>query len=217
MRPLGDWQEFFNQEFEKPYMKKLMAFLEKEYSKKTICPDLMEVFKAFELTPYEDLRVVILGQDPYTYPDKAMGLAFSVPEGYKPLPGSLKNIFKESGQPKRKNGDLSGWARQGVLLLNTTLTVELQKPKSHAGRGWEKFTDSIITKCDNKESPVIFVFWGLLAKKKKELIRNKRNITLSAAHPSPLSAHNGFLGCNHFELINKFLKRMGQDPIDWSL
>lgn len=213
---MGDWQNFVDREFKESYMDELMGFLDRAYSQKEIYPEATDMFLAFELTPFSELKVVILGQDPYPNPGQAHGLAFSVPENCRPLPRSLKNIFKESGQPERRLGDLSGWARQGVLLLNTCLTVERGRPASHVNKGWEIFTDKVIAKCDKEtKKPIIFVLWGNHAKRKNELINDRRNIILTAAHPSPLSAHNGFFGCNHFNLINAHLKRLGEKPIDW--
>lgn len=209
------------EELQKPYMVKLFAFLEKEYAGNIpIYPPKEQIFNAFSMTPFDEVRVVIVGQDPYHGPGQAHGLCFSVPEDV-PLPPSLKNIFKEIqvdlGLSVPENGCLEHWARQGVLLLNTTLTVSQGKPLSHHRRGWEQFTDVVLEKLANRKEPVVFVLWGNNAIKKCSSIAHLNNhpqhLVLTAAHPSPLSARRGFFGSHHFSKINQFLKK----PINWQL
>jgi uracil-DNA glycosylase len=208
-------------EFDKSYLSELRTFLAKEISaKKIIYPKSSEIFRAFDLTPYDRVRVVVLGQDPYHGPDQAHGLCFSVRRGVAPPP-SLKNIYKELqadlGIAPSSHGDLSSWAEQGVLLLNTVLTVEDGKAASHRGKGWEAFTDRVISELSARERPIIFVLWGSFAQSKAPMVRRPPHAVLMAPHPSPLSAHRGFLGSKPFSAINRQLKAWGEPPIDWKL
>jgi uracil-DNA glycosylase len=210
------WKELLQSELEKPYIEELNSFLNKQ-PKSLVYPKEELIFNAFHLTPFEKIRVVIVGQDPYHGKGQAHGLAFSVPEGVI-KPPSLLNIFKEVerdiGSPIPKNGSLVRWAKQGVFLLNTTLTVKEGEPLSHKGKGWETFTTSVIDKIGEKKEPVIFLLWGRLAQEKGERITKPHKI-LKAPHPSPLSAHRGFLGCSHFSQVNAFLRSLSQEPILW--
>ncbi len=199
----------------------LREFLHKEkIERKTIYPKGVNIFRAFDLTPLEKVKVVILGQDPYHGENQAHGLCFSVKPGIQ-LPPSLVNIYKELesdlGIKPVKHGYLESWAKQGVLLLNSVLTVEQGKAASHQGKGWEKFTDQVIDILNNRPYPIIFVLWGSYAQQKGQFIDVKRHVVLSAAHPSPLSAYRGFFGCRHFSKINEYLHRWGEDPINWQL
>lgn len=216
----NEWDELLKGEFEKPYYLQLRQFLKSEYSTYTIYPDMYDIFNALKLTPYNDVKAVILGQDPYHEPNQAHGLAFSVKDGVK-LPPSLINIYKELntdlGLPIPEKGDLTKWAKEGVLLLNTALTVRRGNANSHRGMGWEIFTDSIIKAMNEREKPVVFILWGANARTKTALITNPNHKILTCAHPSPLSAYNGFFGCKHFSKCNDFLKEKGITPIDWSL
>ncbi len=216
----NEWDELLKGEFEKPYYLQLRQFLKSEYSTYTIYPDMYDIFNALKLTPYNDVKAVILGQDPYHEPNQAHGLAFSVKDGVK-LPPSLINIYKELntdlGLPIPEKGDLTKWAKEGVLLLNTALTVRRGNANSHRGMGWEIFTDSIIKAMNEREKPVVFILWGANARAKTALITNPNHKILTCAHPSPLSAYNGFFGCKHFSKCNDFLKEKGITPIDWSL
>ena len=215
----NDWDELLKNEFESEYYLKLREFLKAEYSTRIIYPPMHDIYNALKYTSYQDTRVVILGQDPYHGPGQAHGLCFSVKKDIVPPP-SLKNIFKELnaeyGIPAPSTGELTGWAKQGVLLLNTTLTVRAGQPQSHKGQGWEILTDRIISLLNDKSVPVVFILWGSNARAKKALITNRSHLILESAHPSPLSAFNGFFGCNHFCDANAFLKRTGQVEIDWS-
>ena len=217
----NDWDELLKDEFEKEYYLKLRGFLKQEYylSGKNIYPPQNDIFNALKYTSLKETKVVILGQDPYHGPKQAHGLCFSVKRGIAPPP-SLKNIFKELeselGIHEPESGELIGWAKQGVLLLNTTLTVRESQPQSHKGYGWEILTDKIISIVNSNETPTVFMLWGGNARAKKTLITNKRHLILECAHPSPLSAYNGFFGCNHFILANEFLKKFEQTQIDWS-
>ncbi|MCS7298286.1 MAG: uracil-DNA glycosylase [Bacteroidia bacterium] len=213
------WKALLQEEFTKPYFEALVAFLKDEVRKgKTIYPPGRLIFHAFELCPVEKVKVVILGQDPYHGPGQAHGLCFSVPKGV-PFPPSLQNIFKELqedvGVPPPSHGDLTGWAVQGVFLLNAILTVEAQKPASHRGKGWETFTDRVIQLVSQVRPHVVFMLWGQYARSKKPLIDKERHLILEAAHPSPYSAAQGFLGCRHFSKANAFLISYGMEPIDW--
>ncbi len=189
------------------------------YRERVVYPPKKDIFKALELTPYDEVKIVILGQDPYHQPRQAMGLSFSVPKGIS-IPPSLQNIHKEIesdlGVTRKDSGDLTGWAKQGVLLLNTTLTVEKSRPASHERLGWERFTDEVIRALDEHESPLVFLLWGAHARKKKRLITNPKHLVLEASHPSPLSAHDSFFGCRHFSRANAFLEENGRSPIDFS-
>jgi len=215
----NDWDERLAGEFDKDYYLALRAFLKSEYSTHRIYPPMYDIFNALRYTSYSGTKVVILGQDPYHGYGQAHGLCFSVREGVQPPP-SLMNIFKELknelGIEPPKSGELIGWARQGVLLLNTTLTVREGSPQSHTGHGWEILTDRIIKEINEKETPVVFMLWGGNARRKKALITNKSHLVLECAHPSPLSAWNGFFGSNHFIKANEFLERNGEKAIDWS-
>lgn len=214
----NDWDELLAGEFDKPYYLELRGFLKSEYSGYTIYPDMYDIFNALKLTPYSEVKAVILGQDPYHEPNQAHGLAFSVQDGVEPPP-SLKNIYKELntdlGLPIPKTGDLTCWAKQGVLLLNTSLTVRRGQANSHRGKGWEIFTDRVIALLNEREKPLVFILWGANARKKVELITNPRHLILTSAHPSPLSAYSGFFGCRHFSKCNKFLSESGISEIDW--
>ena len=215
----NDWDNLLKEEFEKDYYLKLREFLKTEYFSKKIYPPMNDIFNALKYTSYEDARVVILGQDPYHGEGQAHGLCFSVKEGVA-FPPSLKNIFKEIkeslGIDIPASGELVGWAKQGVLLLNTTLTVREGAPQSHKGRGWEILTDRIIELMNEKERPVVFMLWGGNARAKKSLITNSQHLVLECAHPSPLSAYAGFFGSNHFGKANEYLEGKGEKPIDWS-
>ncbi len=214
----NDWQPLFDIEQEKPYYLKLREFLKAEYSSKVIYPPMNEIFTAFCLTPMSSTKVIIVGQDPYHEPGQAMGLSFSVRESVDEPP-SLKNIHQEIIAEGVEQGewsrDLTRWAKQGVLLLNSTLTVEAHRAASHAGRGWERFTDNAISALGNDPKPRVFLLWGSYARSKKVLIGNPRHLILESAHPSPLSAYRGFFGNNHFRLCNEFLKSNGDAPILW--
>jgi uracil-DNA glycosylase len=215
----NDWDSLLGAEFEKEYYLSLREFLKAEYFSRKIYPPMNDIFNALKYTSYENARVVILGQDPYHGEGQAHGLCFSVKEGVPPPP-SLKNIFKELndslGIPAPATGELIGWAKQGVLLLNTTLTVREGAPQSHKGRGWEILTDRIIELMNEKERPVVFMLWGGNARAKKVLVTNPRHLVLECAHPSPLSAYAGFFGSDHFAKANKYLESVGEAPIDWS-
>ena len=216
----NDWDTLLCEEFEKDYYKSLREFLKNEYFTKTVYPPMNDIFNALKYTSYENTKVVILGQDPYHGPGQAHGLCFSVKTGIK-QPPSLQNIFKEIegelGTPMPADcGELTGWARQGVLLLNTTLTVRAGTPLSHKGKGWEILTDRIISLINEKSAPVVFLLWGGNARAKKALITNKNHLVLETVHPSPLSAYGGFFGCEHFKKTNEFLRANGITEIDWA-
>ena len=217
----NDWNNILRAEFEKEYYKALRSFLVQEYKEYTIYPNMYDIFNALKLTSYSDTKVVIIGQDPYHEPNQAHGLAFSVLKGNK-LPPSLKNIFKEIEDDLHIKmptdfGDLTKWAKQGILLLNNVLTVRAHLANSHRKKGWEIFTDEIVKYLNKREDPIIFVFWGNNAKEKKALVTNKNHIILTAPHPSPLSAYQGFFGCKHFSKINDILQKNSKKPIDWQL
>lgn len=216
----NDWDKVLEKEFEKEYYKELRKFLVNEYRTKIIYPDMNNIFSALKLTSYEGTKVLILGQDPYHGEKQANGLAFSVNSDIK-IPPSLLNMYKELnnelGVEIPNNGNLESWARQGILLLNTALTVRAGEANSHSGKGWEIFTDNIIKYLNDKNESVIFVLWGNNARKKKELITNKNHFILEAAHPSPLSANKGFFGCGHFKKVNQILKSLGKTEIDWKI
>lgn len=216
----NDWDEILKDEFEKEYYLKLRSFLKEEYKTQTIYPDMYNIFNALKYTSYADVKVVILGQDPYHEPNQAHGLCFSVQKGV-PAPPSLKNIYKEIqsdlGINPPDHGELTKWAKQGILLLNTVLTVRKGHANSHKNKGWEIFTDNVIKKVNEKDSPVVFILWGGNAKQKISLITNPIHKILTSVHPSPLSAYNGFFGCRHFSKTNEFLKEIGKEPIDWSI
>lgn len=214
----NEWDDLLREEFQKPYYLALRAFLKSEYNGFTVYPDMFDIFNALKYTSHGDVKAVILGQDPYHEPGQAHGLAFSVPDGTV-LPPSLKNIYKELsadlGVPAPTAGCLIPWARQGVLLLNTSLTVRRGQANSHRGMGWEIFTDRIISLLNDREKPVVFILWGANARAKTKLITNPWHCILQSAHPSPLSAHNGFFGSRPFSKCNAFLEANGMQPIDW--
>ena len=215
------WKAPLLPEFDAEYMTQLRSFLVAEKAAgKHIYPKGGEWFRAMDLTPLDKVRVVILGQDPYHGPGQAHGLCFSVKPGVPPPP-SLVNIYKELqadlGIERPRHGFLEHWAQQGVLLLNSVLTVEMAKAASHQGKGWERFTDAVIRLVNAREEPVVFLLWGAYAQKKAAFVDASKHLVLKAAHPSPLSAHNGFLGCRHFSKCNAFLTSTGQPPIDWAL
>ncbi|MBQ7751416.1 MAG: uracil-DNA glycosylase [Clostridia bacterium] len=215
-----DWDALLADELQKEYIKELDAFLETEYQNGRVYPDKEDIFKAFKWTSYEDTKVVIFGQDPYHEENQAHGLAFSVQRGVD-IPPSLQNIYKELknelGLYIPNNGFLEKWARQGVLLLNASLTVRGGEANSHKGKGWEQFTDKVTELLNERKRPVIFLLWGNDAKRKEELITSPQHIILTAAHPSPLSANRGFFGCGHFEKVNNMLIAMNKAPIDWQI
>lgn len=220
------WQEQLKKELQDPYILELASFIEREYAyaPASIYPKQELLFNAFYQTPFEKVKVVIVGQDPYHGEGQAHGLCFSVPQGIKPPP-SLQNVFKELESDlhiaRPSHGCLLPWAQQGVLLLNATLTVRQGEPLSHHGRGWERFTDAVIRKLEERKAPIVFVLWGKSAQDKCRFLcqggGGTQHLMLTAAHPSPLSAHNGFFGCRHFSKINEFLKIHDRKPIDWSL
>ena len=216
---MSAWFDAIGEESQKEYYKTLSKFVNGAYAETTVYPPKSEIMKALDLTPPENIKCVILGQDPYHEPNQAMGLSFSVREGVK-LPPSLVNIYKELqiefGGEIPKTGDLTEWAKQGVLLLNSVLTVEAHKAASHSGRGWEQFTDAVIRHVNTLEQPVVFMLWGNFARSKKALLNNPNHLVLESVHPSPLSAHRGFLGCGHFKKCNDFLEAHNIEKIDWS-
>ncbi|MCR5650264.1 MAG: uracil-DNA glycosylase [Lachnospiraceae bacterium] len=216
----GDWLEAVGEEFSKPYYRELYDFVKNEYSRYTVYPPSGDIFNAMHYTPLKKVRAVILGQDPYHEPGQAHGLSFSV----KPptaIPPSLRNIYKELnmelGLKIPNNGYLKKWADEGVLLLNAVLTVRAGQAASHQKKGWETFTDAVIRAVNRKDSPVVFMLWGRYAKDKAALLDNKNHLVLTAAHPSPLSANNGFFGCGHFKACNEFLMKNNEEPIDWQI
>lgn len=216
----NDWDEILADEFQKEYFYNLLKFVQGEYARKTVFPPKKEVFKAFRYTPYKNVKVVILGQDPYHGEGEAEGLSFSVKEGIR-KPPSLNNIFKELesdlGCKIPENGSLVPWAKQGVLLLNTVLTVIKDHAASHRDIGWETFTDEVIKKINEKEEPVVFILWGSFARSKKKFITNPKHLIVESAHPSPLSAYNGFFGSRPFSKTNNFLIQNHLQPINWEI
>lgn len=216
----NDWDDILKDEFNKPYYKELRDFLKKEYSSLNIYPNMHDIFNALKYTAFKDVKAVIIGQDPYHGKGQAHGLCFSVKRGIEPPP-SLKNIYKELESdlliPPAHHGELTSWAKQGVLMLNTVLTVREGNPNSHKGKGWETFTDRVIAELNNKDTPVVFLLWGANAKAKAKLITNPLHVKLETVHPSPLSAYGGFFGCKHFSKTNIILKQNGISPIDWRL
>lgn len=214
------WDGILKDEFSKPYYLKLREFLKSEYSTTKVYPDMYDIFNALKYTSFADTKVVIIGQDPYHGAGQAHGLCFSVKKGVTPPP-SLKNIYKELaddvGFKIPTHGELTEWAKQGVLMLNTVLTVREGKPNSHKGQGWEQFTDRVISELNKKQTPVVFLLWGANAKNKAKLITNPLHIKLESVHPSPLSAFGGFFGCKHFSKTNEILRSSGQQPIDWQI
>ena len=214
-----EWDEVLSEEFSSPQYLALREFLKTEYSNHTVYPSMYDIFNSMKVTPFSGVKVVLLGQDPYHNEGQAMGLSFSVPDGII-KPPSLVNMFKELknelGIEIKESGDLTGWAKQGVLLLNTVLTVRAHNANSHKGKGWEFFTDSIIKKISDKKEHVVFLLWGGNARSKKPLIDKTKHLVLECAHPSPLSAYNGFFGCGHYVKANEYLVANGVEPIDWS-
>ena len=217
IRITKNWANLLKDEFEKPYFKNLQAFLEAEYSKYDVYPKMDEIFNALNATKFEDVKVVIIGQDPYHEPNQAHGLAFSVLDG-NPLPPSLVNIYKEIeddlGIKCEQSGNLTRWAKQGVLLLNTTLTVRRAHANSHSEKGWKNFTNKVIELLSHRKDPMVFILWGSHAQSFAPLIE-KQHLVLKGPHPSPLSAYRGFFGCKHFSKANDFLIKNGKTPIDW--
>ena len=216
----NDWKDILKDVFDSNEVIKLNEFLSLEYDNKTIYPSRENIFTALKLTSYKNVKVVIIGQDPYHEPNQAHGLAFSVLEGIK-LPPSLKNIYKEIeedlGIKMSSSGNLTSWAKQGVLLLNNVLTVREHEANSHKKKGWEFVTNKIVEKLNDRDDVVIFVFWGNNAKEKQKLITNPRHIVLTAPHPSPLSAYHGFFGCKHFSMINEILRKNNKEEINWKI
>ena len=214
----SDWKALLQEEFEKPYFEELIRFVKEEYATRRIYPRGSNIFRAFDKCPVDKLKVVIIGQDPYHGPGQAHGLCFSVDEGV-PHPPSLQNIFKEVasdiGTPIPLSGNLDRWAEQGVLLLNSVLTVREHEAASHAGKGWEQFTDAVVRKIAQEKQGVVYLLWGSYAQRKGAMVDPQRNCILKAVHPSPLSAYRGFLGCKHFSQANDYLISTGQTPINW--
>ena len=224
------WQAVLQQEFDKPYFELLTSFVRQQYQSKEVFPPGKQIFAAFDCCPFDKVKVVVLGQDPYHEPGQAHGLCFSVQQGVR-VPPSLQNIYKEiaddlgrpsscatatvEGQQTGMSGDLTGWAKQGVLLLNATLTVEAHRAGSHQNKGWEVFTDAVIEQLANRRENLVFLLWGAYAQRKAAFVDTKRHLVLKAAHPSPLSAYNGFFGCKHFSKTNAYLVQHGKQPIDW--
>jgi len=214
----SSWKEHLQHEFDKPYFRELTDFVRQEYGQTTVYPPAKLIFNAFDLCPFDQVKVVIIGQDPYHGPGQAHGLCFSVNDGID-FPPSLRNIFKEIesdlGKPVPASGNLTRWAEQGVLLLNATLTVRAHSAGSHQKRGWEIFTDAVIKELAEKRNGLVFILWGSYAQKKGAFIDRSRHLVLQSAHPSPLSAYNGFFGNHHFSLTNQWLTDHGQTAIDW--
>ena len=217
----NDWDNLLKDEWQKDYYIKIREFLKSEYRNYTVYPEMFSIYNALKLTSFKDTKILLLGQDPYHGPGQAHGLAFSVMKDIK-IPPSLVNIYKELKDEFEdfeipKHGFLEKWAKEGVLLLNTSLTVRASMANSHSKIGWQIFTDRIIEILNEREDPVVFFLWGGNARQKKKLITNSRHLVLEAAHPSPLSAYNGFFGCGHFKKANEFLKSIGKEPIDWNV
>ena len=217
----NDWLPYLKGEFGKPYYKDLYEFVKKEYSEHVIYPPSDQIFTAFHLTPLSKVKVLILGQDPYHEPNQAHGLSFSVPVTQKKIPPSLQNIYKElqdeMGCYIPNNGYLEKWARQGVMMLNTVLTVRAGEANSHKDKGWEQFTDAVIRVLNEQDRPIVYMLWGSPAQKKASMLNNPKHLILEAPHPSPLSAYRGFFGCKHFSKANEFLMQNGLAPIDWQI
>ena len=220
VRIAQDWKEILAPEFDKPYFEELIGFVKQEYASRRIFPRGSNIFRAFDKCPLDSLKVVIIGQDPYHGEGQANGLCFSVNDGV-PFPPSLRNIFTEinadTGAPIPASGNLDRWAEQGVLLLNAVLTVRAHEAASHAGKGWEQFTDAVIQTLNEQDRPIVYLLWGRPAQMKKAMLNNPKQLVLTAAHPSPLSASRGFFGCRHFSQTNEFLKAHGVEPIDWQI
>lgn len=216
----NDWESLLEPEFQKDYYQKLRSFLKEEYSNQTIYPDMYDLFNALNYTPYHQVKVVILGQDPYHEPGQAHGLSFSVRPGVR-QPPSLQNIFKELnddlGCPIPRHGCLIEWARQGVLMLNTVLSVRRGAANSHKGMGWEQFTDTVIRDLNAREQPIVFILWGRHAQAKEELITNAHHFIIKSSHPSPFSARYGFFGSHPFSRANHYLESAGEEPINWAI
>lgn len=217
----NEWLQYVKPEFEKDYYKELFQFVSDEYSRYVIYPKADDIFNAFHLTPADKVKVVILGQDPYHNENQAHGLSFSVPMSQKDIPPSLQNIYKELkddvGITIPNHGYLEKWAKQGVLLLNTVLTVRAHQANSHQNRGWEQFTDAIIHSLNEMDRPIVYLLWGRPAQMKASMLNNPKQLVLKAPHPSPLSAYRGFFGCKHFSKTNEFLIANGIEPIDWQV
>ena len=218
VRIAEDWKEVLREEFSKPYFDELVDFVKQEYASGVVYPAGQNIFRAFDKCPFDKLKVVIIGQDPYHGPGQANGLCFSVARGVQ-FPPSLQNIFKEVqsdiGTPVPESGELDRWAEQGVLLLNAVLTVRAHQAASHAGRGWEKFTDAVVRAIAERKKEVVYMLWGSYAQKKGAIADPQSNLILKAVHPSPLSAYRGFFGCKHFSEANKYLESVGKSPIEW--
>ena len=216
----NDWAPVLKAEYAKPYYRKLYDFIHREYATQTIYPPSGDIFNALHLTPLSDVKVVIIGQDPYHEPGQAHGLCFSVQKGVE-IPPSLQNIYKELhddiGFQIPDHGCLTSWAKQGVLLLNAVLTVRAHAAASHRGKGWEEFTDAIIREVNKVDHPVVFLLWGSFARSKAAMLDNPKHLVLEAPHPSPLSAYRGFFGCRHFSKANAFLTEHGTEPVNWAL
>ena len=214
----ASWKNRLSDEFDQPYFSELISFIREEYRHGVVYPSGKEIFRAFDACSFDDLKVVIIGQDPYHGPGQANGLCFSVAKDVR-MPPSLVNIFKEInkdlGKPIPQNGDLGRWADQGVLLLNATLTVRASSPGSHQNKGWEAFTDAVIKKISEEKQHVVFLLWGAYAQKKGEIIDRSKHLVLMSPHPSPFSADRGFFGCRHFSKANEYLRRKGLKEIDW--
>ena len=217
----NDWLPAINSEFQKPYYKELYQFVKKEYSEQVIYPPSEDIFNAFHLTPLSEVKVLLLGQDPYHNVNQAHGLSFSVLPSQTEIPPSLQNIYKEleddCGCSIPNNGYLEKWAKQGVLLLNTVLTVRAHQANSHQKKGWEQFTDAIIRAVNEQDRPIVYFLWGKPAQSKIPMLNNPKHLILTAPHPSPLSAYRGFFGCKHFSKANEFLQSNGLEPIDWQI
>lgn len=217
----GEWLDAMQEEFHQPYYKELYQFVKDEYSSTQVFPPADDIFNAMHFTPLDKVKVLLLGQDPYHNVNQAHGLSFSVLPSQTKLPPSLQNIYKELrddlGCYIPNNGYLKKWADQGVLLLNTVLTVRAHQANSHQGKGWEKFTDAIIQAVNAQDRPIVYMLWGKPAQRKIPMLTNPKHLILKAAHPSPLSANNGFFGCKHFSQANEFLKANGVEPIDWQI
>ncbi len=213
-----DWKEVLAPEFEKPYFAELVRFVRAEYGTRRIYPAGHDIFRAFDKCPFDRLKVVIIGQDPYHGPGQANGLCFSVNEGV-PFPPSLQNIFKEvaddTGTAVPASGDLDRWAEQGVLLLNSVLTVRAREAASHAGHGWETFTDAVVQAIASRRERIVYMLWGSYAQRKGAIADPQRNLVLKAPHPSPLSVYRGFFGCRHFSRANEYLQSVGKEPVVW--
>ena len=217
----NDWLQAIGGEFRKPYYRQLYEFVKQEYSTRVIYPPADDIFNALHLTPLKDVKVLILGQDPYHNEHQAHGLSFSVLPDQREIPPSLQNIYKELQEDLGcyipDNGYLEKWAKQGVLMLNTVLTVRAHQANSHQGKGWEQFTDAIIEAVNQQDRPIVYMLWGRPAQSKIPMLTNRNHLILTAPHPSPLSAYRGFFGCRHFSQANEFLQRSGVAPIDWQI